>query len=1321
METAVENANSLSFPELAEGEITCLHNLLQIGKYSTEEIAYFLCRVDAIAPIVMPQVQEGTFQWVLSHQTYQEWLNTDSQPILHVIGKPGCGKSVLSGFLRAKLIEDTKWIATAYHSYHESDESSGLEQIYASLIAQVLYMVPSLFQVVEPMYLDPKKSVSWSGSKLRSYFAKLIQRYPKAPMIFIIDGLDECDSTRAEFISALIESIATTPWIKVAIFSRPEADILLALQSATQLNMDTEIGMKKDLDTFISAEVEHLVASRRFLLSVKTQIAKSLRERADGMFLLVRLILDSLYTLKQTSRATIRNVLNSLPTTLSSAYAKIFERIDVEYRPWAKRALVCVLHATRPLTINELASAIALRTDTEKFEDIEDEISLDLLHDLRSIIGPVLKVDTDRVRVSHQTVKDFLCKNADSKSHGLGPNEDVTSATWCASTRAYGNQELLRICIQYLRLVVTAVRKLKVAAVTLHSMTSPEIPEGVEPEEPDHATLPEPSHEEKSNNLLAPLLLYALENLPEHARNLSSDDSDSRKLVTEFFLDKDVFSVWQSWYWKRLDPLREAEQYVHIQLACFLGLSLMVEDLLEAEPKLIYYKDQHGRPLLDVAAEAGDTKCVEILLKYRANVNDDYKENRSPLSTAAWFGNNDVVSLLLDRGAYKWVVDYRERLTPLGNAVDAGWESTALLLLKRGFAVNPCDELKRREWIPPLHVACRAKRLNMVHLLLKNEADIKAVDYREWTTMHYAASCGWDEGVFFVNTTADGTLLEAKTRDGETPLLVAAKSLRYNTVKLLLELGADIKARTARDESVMHCAIWGRYSGDTINGSSYKGLLELLSAAGADIHSADRSSGTPFNLAIDLNNVDAVQYLLEKDESFLQPNESGRTVLHKAVLQAAKDVIQLIIDRDNSQLNVPDTNGQTALHLAMFSGSVTAAEVLIKAGANLNARDQKGRSPLYIYCAEGGNFGEDIPKLLLVNGADANLRNSHGKRCISTLILEILMKSFDRFRRANLTLKILEAHGAIILEDDILQVLEISKENGHDFLWLVANNGRPDLAQSLFSAGKIDHAIAAKGLVWAFDEDMPPVRGLLSQHLPQEIVQATLGPYLIKMVSGHHPSTVEEILKLGRLDVNWKDNDGNSALSEAATHGYTDIAQKVLEHGATVEIQDLKGHTPLWRAAKRGHEAVAKLLLEKGAELESKNNYGQTLLSWAAEKGCEAVAKLLLEKGAELESKDKNGRTPLSRAAVWGREAVAKLLLEKGAELESKDNDGRTPLWWAAAEGHEAVAKLLLEKGAELESKDNDGRTPLWWAAAEGHEAVAELLLKMGADNSQIV
>ena len=81
--------------------------------------------------------------------------------------------------------------------------------------------------------------------------------------------------------------------------------------------------------------------------------------------------------------------------------------------------------------------------------------------------------------------------------------------------------------------------------------------------------------------------------------------------------------------------------------------------------------------------------------------------------------------------------------------------------------MSPCDELKWEEWVPPLHVACRAKRLNMVHLL-KKEADIKAVDYHGWTTLHYAASCEWDGGVFFVNTTADGTLLEAKTANGET-------------------------------------------------------------------------------------------------------------------------------------------------------------------------------------------------------------------------------------------------------------------------------------------------------------------------------------------------------------------------------------------------------------------------------------------------------------------------------------------------------------------------------------------------------------------------
>ena len=86
--------------------------------------------------------------------------------------------------------------------------------------------------------------------------------------------------------------------------------------------------------------------------------------------------------------------------------------------------------------------------------------------------------------------------------------------------------------------------------------------------------------------------------------------------------------------------------------------------------------------------------------------------------------------------------------------------------------------------------------------------------------------------------------------------------------------------------------------------------------------------------------------------------------------------------------------------------------------------------------------------------------------------------------------------------------------------------------------------------------------------------------------------------------------------------GHEAVVKLLLEKGTDLESKDRNGRTPLSQAAWGGHEAVVKLLLEKGANLESKDQNGRTPLSLAAEKGHEAVVKLLLEKDTDLESKD---------------------------------------------------------------------------------------------------
>ena len=185
-------------------------------------------------------------------------------------------------------------------------------------------------------------------------------------------------------------------------------------------------------------------------------------------------------------------------------------------------------------------------------------------------------------------------------------------------------------------------------------------------------------------------------------------------------------------------------------------------------------------------------------------------------------------------------------------------------------------------------------------------------------------------------------------------------------------------------------------------------------------------------------------------------------------------------------------------------------------------------------------------------------------------------------------------------------------------------------------------------------------------------------------IKEEHPCMRDEavgelLLQVGKTEVGSSGQYGR-LLYFATMNAHPTVVRLLIGTGKVdIESKDEYGQTALLWAAQKGHEAVVKQLLEAGAEIESKDECdGQTALGWAAEKGHEAVVKQLLEAGAEIESKDECDQTALLWAAAKGHEAVVKQLLEAGAEIESKDKIyGQTALGRAAQNGHEAVVKLL--------------------------------------------
>ena len=84
-------------------------------------------------------------------------------------------------------------------------------------------------------------------------------------------------------------------------------------------------------------------------------------------------------------------------------------------------------------------------------------------------------------------------------------------------------------------------------------------------------------------------------------------------------------------------------------------------------------------------------------------------------------------------------------------------------------------------------------------------------------------------------------------------------------------------------------------------------------------------------------------------------NRDGSTPLYTAVFHLNTDVVQLLLTQDGIDVNLQDTVGQSALHLACeMGGSPELAQVLLHHPATLpNFRDSVGKTPLHIACRSG--------------------------------------------------------------------------------------------------------------------------------------------------------------------------------------------------------------------------------------------------------------------------------------------------------------------------------------------------------------------------------
>ncbi|MFB8787332.1 MAG: ankyrin repeat domain-containing protein [Potamolinea sp.] len=450
--------------------------------------------------------------------------------------------------------------------------------------------------------------------------------------------------------------------------------------------------------------------------------------------------------------------------------------------------------------------------------------------------------------------------------------------------------------------------------------------------------------------------------------------------------------------------------------------------------------------------------------------------------------------------------------------------------------------------------------------------------------------------------------------------------------------------------------------GKSASSSGWKGLGILLIATVATVSVVNSFKYPILNSlgivprgiyeAIGKGDVNTVRNYLEEgfDANSKIP---GSTLLLLALRNNEQEVAQLLIAK-GADVNAKNKNGETPLHLAR---SQEMAQLLIAKGADVNAKNKNGETPLHLARSQ------EMVQLLIAKGADVNAKNKNGETPLR-LALRINKQEIAQ---------LLIANGADVNARD---------NYGETLLNLALLNNKQEIAQLLIANGADVNA------------------------------RDNYGSTLLNLALQSNKQKIAQLLIANGADVNAKDKYGETPLNLALQSNKQKIAQLLIANGADVNAKDKHGKPLLHLALQNNPQKVAQLLIAKGADVNAKDKHGETPLHWALQRYKQEVAQQLIAKGADVNAKDKYGRTPLH--LVTSQE-VAQLLIAKGADVNAKNKSGSTPLHFALRSGMQEVAQLLIANGTDVNAQDNDGKTPLDLALRYHQQKVAQLLIANGA------
>lgn len=941
------------------------------------------------------QTRNGTCQWFLERDDFREWLST-VETMLWCPGIPGAGKTFLASivFGHLKMVHEGQNIAVLilYCGYNEA-KSQSIDNLVAALIKQIVQIRPDVSKELKELYDHHSRTEIFPSLKdltkvLRLELAKFDNCY------IIVDGLDEIldESNRL----ALLETL-THGKVNIMVTSRPLDSIQEIFQSVEDISCDgceeehlrliyhckqclgrgfdlcdtcysqdlncpqeghyivkrfgsyqVDVGAtESDVRLYVEDRMDHEprlmqnVSKRRAL---REEIASTIVEQSNGMFLLAKLHMDSL-ALKRTPKA-VQEALQRLPTEIGDTYDQAMQRIEAtneEDRNIAMKFLLWITFAARPLSVREIEHACSIDAQTREIDP--DEVLN--AHDLTSMCSGLVMIDaSDIVRLVHFSAQNYFYDNRERWFPG-------------------GEMVLTQGCLNYLSLKAF---------------------------DAGPCFGPTENDEFATRSLQYPLLQYSCSYWGLHSRSTKQTDTITESTMSFLehtrHLDSAVQALWYSdspvvagWDVK--------SGVLALHLAAYFGLTHVVSMLLAAGAA-VNCRDSLATTPLMYAAAGGHAPVVQTLLTENADPNLVCDRGSSSLHRAIAFERIDVARTLLDHPDTNVnIVDSsRGDQTPLMLAAGLSLrEIVAILVNKPELDIN----LQGGEsQTTALHCAVESGSARNARMILSHP-EIEVNKGNRWCTpLISAATSGYTSVVeALLDHGADTDLQEGADKASGTALNRAIDYGYTSVVRVLLDRGANPRVTDIYQRTVVHSAavngkdevlrvLFERSTGVDINAQGTNGrtalhdaayfdfcsTIKILIANGARTDIRDKAERSPLGVAKDRNNLSAVELLTKfrkeesaRDQSMGPLRRSTTSVSSdemgflKAVKLGMTETIASYVARSRQDLsfdlNTSDLDQHTALHIAIQSRHSDILGLLIDAGANLNSIDRLQRTPLH--------------------------------------------------------------------------------------------------------------------------------------------------------------------------------------------------------------------------------------------------------------------------------------------------------------------------------------------------------------------------------------